>query len=234
MRGLLKCALQACLMAVVLTQPVAAQIGKLQKAADIQRAPEALAPVGSIAAGKLKSDDERCQECHGHDGNASDIEDGVGNIGKFPKLAGQHADYIVKQLSDFRSLRRNHEIMNLMAKSLTEADKADIAAYFSSQKKMHGDGKGDNTLGRNLYLQGDASRNILPCISCHTETPAGVTPANSQNPVIGGQHRRYLEKQLLEWRAGARRNSPGDVMNATTKLLTDAEIEALANYVSGL
>ena len=189
---------------------------------------------GNAVVGKSKADEERCVECHGHDGHANDIEDGIGNIGKFPRLAGQHVEYIVKQFSEFRSGKRNNETMSVMAKSVSNADLLDIAAYFSSQKPMQGDGSGDNPIGKNLFLNGDAARGILACAGCHTDRVKGAADVSPENPVIAGQHRRYLQKQLLEWRAGERRNSPGDVMNKLTKGLTDKEIDALADYVSGL
>lgn len=188
---------------------------------------------GDPVAGKLKSEEERCQECHGHDGNANDIEDGVGNIGKFPKLAGQFPAYIAKQIRDFRSGARNHEFMAIMARSVGDADVADIAAYFAGQKRMPGEG-GDNPRGRALFSLGDPARGIPACAACHGEAGKGTVAGGVVNPVIGGQHRRYLHKQLVEWRAGERRNSPGGVMNGVAKALGDADIDALAAYISGL
>lgn len=221
-------------MAIVL--PALAQASRPAKpvssaGAARSQAAEPVLPKGDALAGKSKSDDERCQECHGHDGNANDIEDGVGNIGKFPRLAGQHADYIIKQFLEFRSGKRNNETMAVMAKSVAMADLVDIAAYFASQKPLPGDGTGNNPVGRNLFLNGDPGRGILPCVGCHSDAANGGPP---ENPRIAGQHRRYLQKQLIEWRAGERHNSPGGVMNAMAKGLTDAEIDALANYISSL
>lgn len=191
-----------------------------------------LAP-GDPGIGRWKSEDERCQECHGHDGNANDIEDGIGNIGKFPRLAGQSFDYIIKQIRNFRSGERNHETMAIMAKGIADVDLKDVAAYFSSQKVMQGDGSGDNKLARELFAQGDAARNIPACVSCHGERGKGAATINPQYPVIGGQHRRYLQKQLLEWRANERVNDPSQLMNSITKQLSDQEIDALADYLAG-
>ncbi|MBS1161086.1 MAG: cytochrome c4 [Proteobacteria bacterium] len=184
-------------------------------------------PKGNALAGKAKAEDERCVECHGHDGNANDIEDGVGNIGKFPRLAGQQVGYIIKQFAEFRSGKRSNDTMAIMAKTVADADLADIAAYFASQKLVAGDRREADPLGRNLFLNGDAGRGILPCAGCHT-------PAQPEYPRLAGQHRRYLQKQLIEWRAGERRNSPGGIMNAVAQGLTDREIDALADYVSSL
>jgi cytochrome c553 len=187
---------------------------------------------GDAQAGFAKSDEERCQECHGADGNG-DMGDGVGNVGKFPKLAGQRIEYLMKQLRDFRSGARNNDQMAIMAKSVTEADLLDIAAYFSSLPTMRGDGNGNDAKHqgiRALYAQGDPARNLSPCQGCHGE--AGKGGADPGAPIIGGQHVRYLQKQLLEWRAAARKNSPGDVMSQTAAALTDAEIEAFSDYLS--
>lgn len=188
--------------------------------------------VGDIAAGKIKSEDNRCQECHGIDGNGQGPA--VGGAGKFAKLAGQYPDYITKQIRDFRSGERKHDFMLIMAKSIDETDSADIAAYFASQIKMHGDGKGDNALGKNLFNNGDAARNILPCTSCHGADGRGLDIPQQTIPVIGGQEWQYLEKQLQDWRSGERHNSAGGVMNTFAKTLTDAEVKALTDYISGL
>ncbi|MDR1888930.1 MAG: c-type cytochrome [Zoogloeaceae bacterium] len=187
---------------------------------------------GDARAGFVKSDDERCQECHGPDGNG-DMGDGVGNVGKFPKLAGQRIEYLLKQLRDFRSGARDNDQMAVMAKSVAESDLLDIAAYFSSLPVMHGDGDHKDARQqkiRTLYAQGDPSRNLLPCQSCHGE--AGKGGADPNVPIIGGQHIRYLQKQLLEWRAAARKNSPGDVMSQAAAALTDEEISAFSDYLS--
>ena len=187
---------------------------------------------GDIEAGKFKSEDNRCQECHGPDGNGEGPATGA--AGRFAKLAGQYPDYLTKQIRDFRSGARKHDFMLIMAKSIDETDSADIAAYFASQKKMQGDTSGNNELGKNLFINGDVSRNILPCTSCHGVDGRGIDAPQQTIPVIGGQEWRYLEKQLLDWRSGERNNSDGGVMTAVSKQLTDKEIHALTNYISGL
>lgn len=188
---------------------------------------------GDVAQGRLKVETERCQECHGIDGHASGTGDGVASEGKFPKLAGQFAEYMVKQVRDFRSGARKHDFMAIMARSLDDCDLLDIAAYYASQPTMAGEaGTGAGNAARKLFLQGDPSRQIPACASCHGESGKGQ--AVPLTPVIGGQHWRYLQKQLLDWRSGERNNSAGGVMSTLTKSLTDVEIEALATYLSGL
>lgn len=188
---------------------------------------------GNAAAGLEKSESERCQECHGADGNGAGQTTGA--AGKFAKLAGQYPDYFVKQIQEFRSGARKHDFMAIMAKSVDDADIVDIAAYFGSLPVMQGDGTGDTPVARKLFQEGDPARGIAACASCHGERGKGLRQSGASiGPVIGGQEWRYLDKQLREWRSGERHNSAGGVMNQMTKSLTDAEIEALANYVSGL
>jgi cytochrome c553 len=176
------------------------------------------APKGDVAAGRIRSESERCQECHGLDGN------GNGEDGKFARLAGQYPAYIVKQLQDFRSGARKHDYMMVMAKSLEEADLADIAAYYGSLPTMRGESaQADEVVARRLFTA---------CAGCHGARGKGT--GDAAFPVIGGQDVKYLRNQLLAWRSGERRNSPGGAMNEATKHLTDAEIEILAHYLSGM
>lgn len=177
-------------------------------------------PVAGMTGSQL------CQGCHGEFGLS--VEDLI------PNLAGQYADYIAKQLHDFQSGARTHQIMSAMSKTISDAELIDIAAYYANQNKMHGDGSGNNPVGKNLFLKGDAARNIPSCISCHGKDGKGQAPNIATYPLIGGQHKAYLRAQLLHWRSGERSNSPDGVMNKVAKNLTDAEIEALTDYISGL
>jgi cytochrome c553 len=179
---------------------------------------------GNPVKGKTRS--ELCQGCHGEVGLS--LEDLI------PNLAGQYADYIAKQLRNFQSGARTHQIMSAMATTINDAELIDIAAYFASQKKMQVNGKGDNPVAKNLFLKGDAKRDIPPCTSCHGENGKGKAPNIATYPVIGGQHKAYLRAQLTHWRSGERSNSPDGVMNMVAKSLTDPEIEALTDYLSGL
>lgn len=222
----MKCVVTALLLCLVSSTSLAAKNNS-----PTQKNVTPAAVVGDVAAGKIKSEDNRCQECHGSDGNG---QGPVGSAGKFAKLAGQYPDYITKQIRDFRSGTRKHDFMLIMAKSIDEADSIDIAAYFASQVKMHGDGKGDNAIGKNLFNNGDAARNILPCTSCHGVDGRGIDVPQQTIPVIGGQEWQYLEKQLQDWRSGERHNSVGDVMSTFAKTLTDAEVKGLTDYISGL
>ncbi len=181
---------------------------------------------GDPALGRLRVQSENCRECHG--------EDGISTAVYIPKLAGQYSQYIAKQLHDFQSGARKHPIMNVMAEGLSDDDLLNIGAYFASYKTMQGDGISDNQIARDIFFRGDISRNILPCKSCHGESGKGKYSETESHPVIGGQHRVYLREQLRNWRSGARTNSPGGEMNLIAKSLTDTEIEALADFISGL
>lgn len=177
---------------------------------------------GNPVAGKDKS--QLCQGCHG--------EVGISIEGMAPKLAGQYAKYIEKQVHDFQSGVRIHEIMSAVAQTVTDDDLVDIAAYFASQTKMKGDDH-KNELGEKLFLHGDMSRMMVACVNCHGVDGKGKSPDNPVFPVIGGQHKDYLRGQLINFRDGDRGNSPGGVMNIIAQKLTDQELDALADYVSG-
>jgi len=177
---------------------------------------------GDPVAGKEKS--FLCQGCHG--------ADGISFESVIPKLAGQYGGYIAKQIHDYQSGIRSHPIMNAMAGTVNEADLADIGAYFNSQIKMKGNGAASNPLGEDIFLHGDISKNRIACMGCHGLNGKGAGSRSSMFPVLGGQQKDYIRKQLIDFRSNYRVNSPNGIMNTMTKLLTDAEIEALAEYIS--
>ena len=179
---------------------------------------------GDPVAGKDKA--AMCSGCHGEDGNSVDPQ--------IPKLAGQYGLYIAKQIRNYLASTRSHQIMSGMAASVSDDDLADISAYFASQPVTKGDHPSSNKLGKKLFENDDLSRMMVRCNSCHGTTGKGLEPGNPVYPVIGGQHKEYLLGQLINFRKGARNNSPGGVMNITVHRLSDAELDALADYVSGL
>jgi cytochrome c553 len=178
---------------------------------------------GDPVAGKPKS--LLCQGCHGEDGNSLST--------LVPKLAGQNAGYISKQVHNFQAGLRKHAIMNDLAVTVNDDDLADIAAYFESRPKMKGEGS-DNKVGKKLFLHGDLSRTVVACVNCHGQNGKGPEPNSSMFPVIGGQNKDYLSRQLFNFRKDDRTNSPNSIMNKITRKLTDDELEALAEYISGL
>lgn len=179
---------------------------------------------GNPIAGKQKSADERCQECHGEDGISVDT--------RIPNHAGQYAAYLIKQLRNFQTGERKHEVMTVMAADLDAGDIEDIAAFFASQKPMQGRRIADDPLAKKLFNFGDQARNLPACVSCHGENGKGRIADNVAYPLIGGQRKVYLRGQLINWKLGERNNSPEAVMNKVAKLLSDDEIEALAGFIS--
>lgn len=180
---------------------------------------------GDFERGKIRSKAEQCQECHG--------EAGLGTAEHYPKLAGQHVAYLRKQLIDFQSGARKNEFMTAMAAAIGKQDIADIAAYFAGSPPWSGEARNFSAAGQNLFQDGNSARGLPPCASCHGERGQGDPDAHSPIPALAGQRESYLANQLYAWKAGERRNSPGDVMNEVAQKLADAEIDALAKYLSG-
>lgn len=187
----------------------------------------AAAAAGDPKIGKDKAESERCLECHAEAGPGQGLSHG--SDGKLARLDGQDAAYLVKQVRDFRSGARRHEFMSMMARTIDDADLADIAAYFAALPKPDSTPAAD-PLAQRLVEQGDATRGVIACATCHGAGGAGGAAAG---PVLKGQGKAYLAQQLHDWRAGLRANSPGSVMTLQAKALSDAEIESLARYLSG-
>ena len=179
---------------------------------------------GDPAAGKEKS--ASCAACHGADGNSVNPE--------WPKLAGQHAGYIVKQLTYFKDGERVNETMKGMASNLTEQDREDLAAYFSSQKVKIGVADPSLVeLGQKIYRSGNASSGIAPCMGCHGPNGAGNPAANY--PALRGQNAKYVENQLRGFASGQRQNENAKkMMQILASRMTDREIRAVASYIQGL
>jgi cytochrome c553 len=172
---------------------------------------------GNPVAGKDKS--ALCQGCHGEDGNSA--------VPSFPKLAGQYAEYIARQISNFQTGTRKDPTMTDMAATLTNRqDTIDIAAYFASQKQMSGTPV-KNEAGEKIFID-------YGCLNCHGEIGKGRPANNSIFPVIGGQHKDYVVKQLNDFKTGARDTDMSGAMNELTNKMTDAQIDAVADYLSGL
>jgi cytochrome c553 len=178
---------------------------------------------GDAEAGKTKS--AMCAACHGPDGNSA--------APNFPKLAGQHADYTVKQLKEFKSGERKDATMNGMAAALSEQDMADIAAYYAAQAVNVGTAAEDKVaLGETIYRAGNTASGVSACAACHSPTGSGNPMAKF--PSLSGQHADYTAAQLKNFRAGARANDAGSMMRGIAKKMTDEEIGAVAQYIQGL
>lgn len=185
--------------------------------------PNVLLAQGDAAAGQAKS--ALCGSCHGVDGNSP--------LAMNPKLAGQSAKYMVKQLQDFKSGARPGATMTAMVLSLSDQDMEDIAAWYSSQQPtIQGADPESVELAERLYRAGNAEIAVAACSACHSPTGKGNAPAGF--PALSGQHAEYTLQQLKDFRAGVRQNDGSAMMRTVVERLTDKELEALASYVSGL
>jgi len=178
---------------------------------------------GDADAGKEAS--ATCAGCHGADGKAL--------VAEYPNLAGQHASYIAKQLTAYRDGDRANPLMSPMAAALSDQNILDLAAYYSEMTPIKGAAEEDNlALGQNIYRGGITSANIASCTGCHG--PAGKGNPAAAYPMLSGQNKNYLAAQLKLFRSGERNNDPNEMMRSLAHRLSDAEIDALANFASGL
>ncbi len=163
-----------------------------------------------------------CVGCHGANGNSAS--------GTWPKLSAQNATYIYNQLAHFKSGERNNAVMMGMSMPLAEADMRNVAAYLEKQVHTPGTAKNKETieLGQSIYRGGIASKNVPACASCHGPAGAGIPV---QYPRIGGQWPEYTNSQLMSFRAGERKNVQ---MNMIATKLSDKEMAAVSDYISGL
>ena len=164
-----------------------------------------------------------CAACHAPDGNSL--------IPVNPKLAQQHPQYIVKQLTEFKAGKRVNAVMNGMAAPLSNEDMVNIAYWVASKKATPGAAKDKDLvlLGEKIYRGGIADRQIPACAGCHSPNGAGI-PA--QYPRLSGQHADYAVAQLTAFRDGVRQNSVQ--MTQVAAKLNDREIRAVADYIAGL
>jgi cytochrome c553 len=179
---------------------------------------------GSVEAGKAKS--FSCVACHGVDGNSVNPE--------WPKLAGQHADYLVKQLNYFSHGERENVTMKPMASVLDAQGREDVAAYYASQKVTIGEADPELVeLGEIIYRSGNAESGVAPCMGCHGPSGAGNPAAGY--PALRGQHARYTENQMHGFAEGKRVNENArKMMQILASRMTNREIRAVASYIQGL
>lgn len=180
-----------------------------------------VAAAGNAAAGKSKS--AACAGCHGVDGNSA--------APNFPKLAGQDAQYTAKQLADFKSGARKDPVMAGMSASLSKKDMDDLGAYYAGQKRSTGTTSASAAAlkkAERLYRGGDAKNGISACMSCHGPAGTGIPP---RFPAVSGQHAAYSQKQLLDFKTGARSND-SEIMTTTAFRLSEADIKAVSEYMA--
>lgn len=179
---------------------------------------------GNAAAGESKA--AVCGACHGIAGQST--------MSANPKLAGQNARYLIKQMEDIKSGARNVVLMTGILNGSSDQDIADMAAYFAAQEvTLEGADPEMIELGESIYKAGIASLNVAACSACHSPTGQGNPQAGF--PALSGQHSAYTATQLKSFRSGERANDGNAMpMRMLSERLTDKEIDALASYISGL
>jgi cytochrome c553 len=179
---------------------------------------------GNAAAGESKV--VGCGACHGATGNSAVAEN--------PKLAGQNARYLLKQLHDIKSGARVVPLMTGLLDNSSEQDLQDMAAFYAEQEKtLEGANPDLVELGESIYRSGVESLNVAACSACHSPTGQGNEQAGF--PALGGQHAQYTANQLKAFRSGSRANDGNAMpMRIVAERLTDREIDAIASYLSGL
>ncbi len=169
-----------------------------------------------------------CSSCHGMDGA------GMSAAG-FPRLAGQNADYLAKQLRDMQQGLRNDAVMQPTAKALNDKEIAAVAKYYASlpAKGSAEPAASEDLLkkGEQLAKLGDWSKSVPACVQCHGENGSGV---GAHFPAIAPQSANYLASQLRNWKSGARHNDPQDLMKTVAEKLSDDEVAAVAAYLASL
>lgn len=193
--------------------------------------------VGDINKGKALS--VTCIGCHGVDGNSPS--------NAFPKIAGQHSSYIVKQLQDFKSNKRQNGIMFGMVAALSEQDMLDLAQFYAAQTIKPNVAVGDKkliALGKRLYRGGNHKNGTPACSSCHA--PDGYGIKSAKFPVLAAQYASYTTAQLKAFRQYSinnklsddkkayRGNDINNTMRQATAELSDVDIRALSQYIAGL
>lgn len=183
--------------------------------------------VGNPTIGKEKA--AQCVACHGPDGNS------VGPT--FPKLAGQNERYFIRQMQAFKAGdqggRATAQLMRGVVANLSDADIADLAAYFALQTPTHGQTESNLlALGQIIYRGGNLNSGVPACSACHGATGAGNAEAGY--PALAGQQMDYVIQTLHNFREDKRSNDDQGIMRDIAKKMTEAEIKAVASYIAGL
>ena len=167
-----------------------------------------------------------CMSCHGDKGQGN-------TAGGYPYLAGQPAQYLVKQLQDFAAGRRPAEVMGPFASALSRQEMEAVASYYAGLPlpETQTQPAADAAEGARLAGEGKWSEGMPPCFQCHGDRGQGIPPAF---PAIAGQPAAYTRKQLEYWRDGKRKNDPIGLMQSVVSGLDDSEISAVSTYLAGL
>ena len=180
--------------------------------------------MGDAAKGQGKA--ATCAACHGTDGNSANPE--------WPKLAGQHVAYLVKQINDFQAgTMRSNLLMSPMSVGISKADAADISAYFAGKTPTLGFASAElHKLGEQIYRAGVKESGVPACMACHG--PRGLGNPLAGFPRLAGQHAAYTLKQLELFRSEERSNDVAGMMRDAVRYMTPQQIQAVASYIAGL
>lgn len=183
----------------------------------------ATATAADLAAGEATAG-AICAGCHMPDGNSV--------VDMFPKLAGQHAQYLVKQLNDYKSGARQDDTMTGMAFTLaTDADVENVSAFFAS--KVSTAAAADDSvvaLGKDIYRGGNTTTGLPACMGCHG--PDGSGNPTAKYPSLAGQHATYTIAQLTKFADATRANDSNKMMHNVANKMSAAEMKAVANYIA--
>lgn len=179
---------------------------------------------GNVQAGQAKAGTV-CVACHGLDGNSVNPQ--------WPSIAGQHEQYIVKQIKAFRAGQRTNTLMSPIAATLSDQEIEDVAAYYATQKIKGLEAEPSKAkLGEQIYRGGLADSKVPACLACHGPNGRG-NPASAY-PSIRGQHAEQVVMQLQAYKKGERATDPNAMMRTVAARLSDEQIAAVASYVQGL
>ncbi|TDV99064.1 cytochrome c553 [Halomonas alkaliantarctica] len=186
----------------------------------------ALAQQGDAERGQAAA--ATCTACHQADGSGMNVPNGE----SWPRLAGLNADYIAKQLHDFKAGQRQNATMVTFANMLDDQQIADVAEYYSQMPVTPGQGgdEADEALlarGQQLAERGDWNAYIVSCQSCHGPGGTGV---GSTFPGVASQHAGYISAQLTAWKNETRSNDPQNLMGAIAKRMSDNDIQAVSAW----
>lgn len=187
---------------------------------------------GDVAAGATKA--AVCVACHGPNGNAI--------VPTFPKLSGQHAEYVAGELHKFKLGARPDSPMTALAAPLTDEDIRNLAVYFAAQVRtpsaLPSADSATLSRGESLYLHGDPERGAPPCQGCHgsdANGPAGAADHYRAWPALRGQNADYLVQRLTGYRGGALKDSSNDfIMHGVAQTLDDESMHAVAAWLASL
>jgi len=197
-------------------QSIVAGLGLGACLAAVQAQPADHERAKKIAAGS-------CVLCHGEQGESSSEV--------FPRLAAQHPNYIARQLAAFKSGERKSTSMRPMVRNLTEADMTALGLYYSQMPATAGEVRDKElaVVGRYVFLFGNRFTGVPACAGCH-----GPTGGGSVNlPRLAGQNELYLENQIRLFNRRERTND-NEIMHTIASKLTELEIKAVSEYLSGL